>query len=420
MKVAFLVHQFPALSESFILEQITGLLDRGVDVRIYAETRLPEPARHPSIDAYGLLDRSRYARTPERMARRWLRLPAIALRHLPRRPGVLLTALNPAVCGRSALTLQSLYTALAFLDHGGFDVLHCHFGPNGNLGTQLREMGLVRCPIVTSFHGYDANMVDDRTTYARLFRDGERFTANSEYTRRRLLRLGCPGDRIVILPEAVNLRRIRFSPRRWSPGSPVRLLTVGRLTEKKGHPYALRAVARLIRERPDLEIRYTIVGGGPMESELRALVSELGVSGRVELAGARNQEEVARLMEESHLFLLASVTAANRDREGQALVLQEAQASGLPVVATRHNGIPEGLREGVSGLLAPERNADALAALLRGLLDRPESWEAMGRAGRAFVEAKYDPDLLADRLLALYGELAGRASPGRGPNRPAQ
>jgi len=198
----------------------------------------------------------------------------------------------------------------------------------------------------------------------------------------------------------VDLERFAFAPRTLAPGEPVRLLTTARLVEKKGLEYSIRAVAQVAARYPGL--RYKIVGDGRQREQLQQLIGALGASEWIELCGWKSQDEVRQLYAEAHLFVLASVTAANGDEEGQGLVLQEAQAMGLPVVCTRHNGFPEGMLEGESGLLVPERDVDALAGAIAGLIERPERWPALGRAGRGHVEAHFDNARLNDNLIDIY------------------
>jgi colanic acid/amylovoran biosynthesis glycosyltransferase len=186
----------------------------------------------------------------------------------------------------------------------------------------------------------------------------------------------------------------------------VKILTVGRLVEKKGHAYAIHAIARLAKDFPDLS--YVVAGEGPLRKELERLADELGVGGRVDFLGAVDGAKVLELYRDCHIFLLPSVTAENRDREGQALVLQEAQVAGMPVVSTLHNGIPEGVLDGVSGYLVPEKDVELLTVKLKYLLEHTEIWPELGRAGRAFVEHRYDTPILTARLLEIYrGMLEG-------------
>ena len=191
----------------------------------------------------------------------------------------------------------------------------------------------------------------------------------------------------------------------------VRLATVGRLVEKKGVEQAIRAVSLLRRERPELAFTYRVAGDGPLRGHLEALIGSLGLQDCVTLLGACTGREVAALLEDSQLYLQPSVTAANGDMEGIPVSLMEAMAMGLPVLSTRHSGIPELVADGEAGFLVPERDIPALAARLADLAAEPSRWPAMGGAGRLAVEPGFDNDRLVDSLAGMLRELAaGRAA----------
>jgi colanic acid/amylovoran biosynthesis glycosyltransferase len=406
VKIAILVGPFPLPSETFILRQITGLLDRGHDVHVYADRPPPGP-QHSTVERYHLLERTHYRPlSPKGPAKRALRALPLLPGAFARNPSGTRALLDVARFGRAAASLRLFLNGLPHLGAEPWDVVHAHFGQSGVSAVLLRRCGLLSAPIVTSFHGMDANRTGDpryRSGLEILFNSGDLFTVNSDFTRDRVIELGCPASRIRKLPVGLDLGRHAFRPRAVSPGEPVRLLTVGRLVEKKGHDYAIRAVARVARRGSAL--RYDIVGDGPRRDRLEALIRDLGMVGTIHLLGARSEEDVQSLLDQAHLFVLASVTARDGDREGQALVLQEAQAVGLPVVSTRHNGIPEGVVEGASALLVPERDETALADAIGQLVDRPERWEGMGRSGRAFVAERFEIGALNDRLVKLYEEV---------------
>jgi len=146
-----------------------------------------------------------------------------------------------------------------------------------------------------------------------------------------------------------------------------------------------------------------MVGDGSLRSKLEKLAAELGIAERVHFHGSQNSAETARLMSRAHLFVLASVSV-DGDQEGQGLALQEAQAAGLPVVATDHGGFPEGIRVGKSGFLVPERDVPALIQRLTELIESPQRWAEIGLEGRRFVEQNYDSKKLSERLAALYNQ----------------
>ena len=410
MRIAFIVNRFPRLSETFILNQITGLIDRGHTVEIFADRPSPDPTVHQDVRDYGLIGATAYYNsnlaTPRPARARLASAVTLLAEQGPRHPRPVVHALNPLRFGKRAVSLRMLHEITPFLRRGPYDLVHCHFGTSGVLGAFLQSIGALRGPLITTFYGHDISSyvrAQGPGVYRELFRRGALFLHISAYLREKLLALGCPPERTLLHRIGVDTARFSFAPRTLAPGEPVRLMTTARLVEKKGLEYSIRAFALAAERHPGL--RYRIVGDGPLRGRLQQLIAELGLGERVELAGWRSQEEVRRMYAEAHLFVLASVTAENGDEEGQGLVLQEAQAMGLPVICTRHNGFPEGVRDGESGLLVPERDVEALAAAITQLAACPERWPAMGRAGRAHVEAHFDNAALNDRLVEIYQSL---------------
>jgi len=235
--------------------------------------------------------------------------------------------------------------------------------------------------------------------YRKLFATADAITVNSEYTSAQVERLGCPPDRLRKLPVGLDPNEFPFRERTRKPGEPVRILTDARLAEIKGHEFVIRAVGQLRERIP--EIRYDIVGDGPLRQELETLIGQLELQKTVKLRGAMDSAGIQGLLDQAHIFVLASVSIEG-DQEGQGLALQEAQATGLPVVATRHGALPEGMLAGESGFLVPERDVGALVERLNYLVEHPELWPIMGRKGRSFVEARYEIRNLSRQLTELY------------------
>lgn len=425
-RIAIVVDEFPALSETFILRQVTGLIDRGFDVTIFANRARPDPKLHDDVLRYGLQQRTRYFGVPPGRAallRAGARLLGASLLGASL-PGAslagggdprLLACLRTLPLRRPALTIELLHFArtLRAAGAGRFDAIHCHFGPNGLRLALLHRLGLVEGPVATTFHGYDLStwpVGRGRDAYAPLFAAGALFLPISRFWQQRLEALGCPAERTRVLHMGVDCRDFAFRPRLPAPDGRVRLATIGRLVEKKGVEQAIRALSLLRRERPDLAFAYRIVGDGPLRPRLEALIGALGLGDCVTLLGACTASEVAALLEDSHLYLQPSVTAANGDMEGIPVSLMEAMAMGLPVLSTRHSGIPELVVDGAAGWLVPERDVPALALRLAELAGDPACWPAMGRAGRVAVESGFDNDRLIDSLAALLRELAARGS----------
>ena len=189
-----------------------------------------------------------------------------------------------------------------------------------------------------------------------------------------------------------------FRERTLTPGQPVRILSIGRLVEVKGHEFLIRAMAELRKKHP--EVHCDIIGDGPLRPQLQALIDQLALP-NVTLHGSRAGAAVRQMIAESHLLVMGSVSVEG-DQEGQGLVLQEAQASGLPVLATRHGALPEGMLDGRSGFLVPEKDVAAMAGKLEYLVEHPGLWPELGRCGREFVAQRYDIRNLNRQLADIY------------------
>jgi colanic acid/amylovoran biosynthesis glycosyltransferase len=386
------------------LNQITGLLDLGHEVEIFAQSNPKDKKVHSDIEQYRLMERVHYFAMPFNKIKRILKAIFLIIKNFHKAPLKILKSLNVFKYGKTSLSLKLLYTLIPFLDKK-FDIVHCHFGPNGIIGAYLKEIGIPG-KYVTSFHGYDVNSypkVEGKNVYNNLFRKGDIFTANTNFTKQQLVKLGCDEKKIVILPVGLRIVRFKFSTRKIRNGDLIKILTVGRLVEKKGYEYAIRAIVKIVAKHEN--IFYMIAGDGPLRDKLEFLVSELGDRNYVKFMGAVEEDEVLNLYQQAHIFVLPSVTASNGDREGQALVLQEAQAVGLPVISTIHNGIAEGVLNGKSGYLVPEKDVDALAERLEYLIEHPEIWPEMGKCGRKYVEEKYDVRKLNQKLVEIYQNL---------------
>lgn len=270
------------------------------------------------------------------------------------------------------------------------------YGPTGVLFVDpCRAAGV---PLFVHFHGYDASaFLRIRRwvkRYRLVFQSAAGIIAPSRFLAEKLVEIGCPRDKVHVSPCGVDASRFAATSRQ-----PGRLVAVGRLVEKKAPHLTIEAFARIAGRFP--EARLDMVGAGPLEHRCRDLVAEHGLEERVRLYGAQDHETVVRLMREAAIFVQHSVTAANGDTEGMPIAILEAMASALPVVSTRHSGIPEAVEHNVTGLLVEERDIDGMAAAMAELLDDPTRAAAMGVAGRARVLAHFTEDQTTERLRAI-------------------
>jgi colanic acid/amylovoran biosynthesis glycosyltransferase len=397
MKIAIILDAFPALSETFVLSQITGLMDLGHDVQIFPAWHTSPSKMHEDVVTYGLMARTHaIPPTPRNKFVRLLAAAGIFARGIFTQPVRTFRLLRLVMNGPRPrdFSLRHLYFFSRFPD--GFDVLHCHYGYNGLLAVDLRSLG-VKGAIGTVFHGHDIFTGDD---YQRLFEQGDVFLPISERWKSWLIEHGCPADKTFVHHMGIDLEKFPFKPRSAALDEEVRILSVARLVPIKGLDYLLRALAKVVPAHPRVSL--TIAGDGPVRGELESLAHELKLDVHVRFLGAVEQGEIRRLMGQSHILVQPSITTPDGAQEGIPMVLMEAMASGLPVITTDYSCMPELVDQGVSGYLVPERDIDGIAAKLTLLVENTASWASMGQAGRTKVAQFYSVRTLNSRLAEIY------------------
>jgi colanic acid/amylovoran biosynthesis glycosyltransferase len=393
MRIAFVTGSFPKLSETFVLDQITGLLDLGHDVRVFAFEAGNESLQHASVARYGLLERTTL------LEERKESVVAGALGSLSTLPSWF-----GAIRYRDALA-----TRFALGSQGEFDVIYCHFGHVAERARRLRRAGFFTGPLVAVFHAFDLSVflrVWGRDTYRELFREAARLLPITEYWRSELVRLGADPRKVEVRRMGVDLQACTFRARSLEPGKRLELVSIGRLVEKKGIGVAIEALSRVRAELPG-PVTYHVVGDGPLRSELEGLARKHGLDGTVVFHGEQARDDVALLLDRMHVLLAPSVTAKNGDVEGLPIVVLEAMARGLPVVASDHTGLPELIQDDVTGWLVPERDPDALGRAIVNVARHAERWTDVSTAARRAVENRHDLERLTAELALLFESLRG-------------
>ncbi|MGH8047717.1 MAG: glycosyltransferase [Chthoniobacterales bacterium] len=285
------------------------------------------------------------------------------------------------------------------------DLLHVYFGHTGvHLLPFIRNWS---GPSLVSFHGMDIMPRPGEPGYDERLRDLLRtlpmVLARSQSLATRLEELGCDPAKIRINRTAIPLDAFPFRERSVPHGGAWKLVQASRLIEKKGIDDSLRALARLRTTHPAATL--AIAGDGPLREQLEALARELGIAGAVTFTGFQSQAQLRSLYETSHIFLHPSRTTQGLDQEGVPNSMLEAMSSGLPVVATRHGGIPEAVEDGVSGLLTAENNPDALRDSLLTLTSNPARYAAAASAAARSVRHKFEQGASISALEGFYSEL---------------
>ncbi len=280
-----------------------------------------------------------------------------------------------------------------------------------DIDTVLVEYGTVGAEYITPlakrdrrvfvhFHGYDATKDINSSQgkkYRHMFERADGFIAPSQFIAECLVELGCPRDKIIVC--ACGVDPGEFLPSRRQSK---RLLAVGRFVEKKSPLSTIKAVELALRHVPDLHLDF--VGNGDLLESCKSYVDANGLDKHVTFHGSQPHDFVQSLMQNAQVFLQHSVRAPNGDCEGLPVSVLEAMASAVPVVSTRHSGIPEAVIEGETGFLVDEHDVPGMAAALVALYQKPEAEIAqMAEAARARIVAEFSTDVAASRLREHLG-----------------
>ncbi len=289
-------------------------------------------------------------------------------------------------------------------------IVHAHFGTVGIAVAQACE--LLQIPLVTSFYGFDVGWLPRQrggaSVYRRLFDAAAALTVEGPALARALMRLGAPPEKVKLLPLAFPAELLGELERRPdTAANHFTLLQIARFVEKKGIDVTLRALA--LARREGTAVRLVLVGDGPLRPAVESLIAELDLKGAVELPGFLPHRDLGQLFERAHAYVQPSRTASNGDTEGgHPAVLLEAQARGVPVLSTTHADIPLVVRDGVTGLLCPENDHEALARNIIRLAKEPRTCVSMGIAARNMVLRRHHPSIVRELQERVYREALRR------------
>jgi glycosyltransferase involved in cell wall biosynthesis len=408
VRVAYVCSRYPAISHTFVLREVLALRRRGVTVDTFSIRRTA------STDLLTAADNEAFDTTFAILPPGWLRFTVAHLRALALAPAAyaatLRRTLSLAPTGVRGRLWQVFYFAEAIVlarevERRGVDHMHAHFA---NVGSDVALLAASfgeaagRGPATWSFtmHG-PAEFYDVHQHRLREKVDAASFVACiSDFCRSQLMGLVPTKEWDKLHVVHCGLVTADFSPgSERVAGGPLRVLNVARLTGVKGHPILLEAVAELRRDGHDVTL--TILGDGPERERLDQIARELEIEDAVAMPGAVGQDRVR------HELAHADVFCAPSFAEGVPVVLMEAMAMELPVVATRVMGVGELVEDGKHGQLVPPARADLLAAALASLAGDPDRRARMGAAGRRKVQAEFEQDASAVRLAELFADVAG-------------
>jgi glycosyltransferase involved in cell wall biosynthesis len=282
-----------------------------------------------------------------------------------------------------------------------FDAIHAHWLiPQGLVALLARALLSHRPIIICTSHGGDLfGLSGSLLTRLKQFivRRVDRMTVVSRAMRDYAQVLSDRHD-IAVISMGVDLQQ-RFTPAAI-PRKPYSLLYAGRLVEKKGVKYLIHAMQKILQRHQDVEL--IIAGDGPENTELRQFAIAEGVSKQIHFIGSINNSALCNLYRECTVFIAPSIVARDGDQEGLGLVLVEALGCECPVVATDLPAIQDVIQDGITGLVAKQKDSNDLADKIITLLDNPDLRTTLGQTGRAYVLERFDWDLITERYAELF------------------
>jgi colanic acid/amylovoran biosynthesis glycosyltransferase len=284
------------------------------------------------------------------------------------------------------------------------DLMHVYFGHTGvHLLPFIQEW---EKPCVVSFHGMDIQPRPQQEGFdaqmQELLRTVPLVLARSKSLMEGLERLGCPREKLRPNRTGIPLGQFPFQQRPMPADGSWRFVQACRLIAKKGLSTAVRAFAKFHEMYP--RAKFCIAGEGPLKGALEALIGELGLRDAVELCGFLSQEELAALYARSHIFLHPSEMPPDQNQEGVPNSMLEAMATGLPVLATTHGGIPEAVTHERTGLLVPERDEAALFQAMCQMTAETDFLYILGQAASRAVREEFEQGKQIEKLEGFYDE----------------
>jgi|GEM_PF-771340 colanic acid/amylovoran biosynthesis glycosyltransferase len=406
-KIAMVVPAFPSVSQTFIALQIAWLYKLGYDLRIVrmgaaGDERWIVDALRPVLDKIDIISLP-YNNTNSIFKRIFYFLPVWAANTRRMPAASFRVFLEKAMRLKLAEFVRIHNDAHLFHLCGNADILHFQFMTLANRYTQMQGCGFVRRPagIVCSVRGYDISRkaVLDEIDFRALIQNVSLFLPVCEYFKKILEKNGFQKT-IRVVHSPVDTTRLCGQKKVKGQKSSIKIVSVGRLVEKKGFDDAIKALSILRQSYSDFH--YTIVGEGPLRRMLSGTILEYGLSGQVALKGEMPSRETLDLIAASDILIAPSKTAADGEVEGIPNVLKEAMCLGLQVIATKHAGIPELIEHKVNGLLVSEGSPEEIAHALSELIHNRSDWAGRAEKASMTVSDQYSPDQTTRDLIDAY------------------
>lgn len=400
MKIAVVVSTFPSISETFVVNQIVYLLDKGHDVSILAFRKGSLDKVHQNILDYKLLEKCVYYEFPsDSKLERYCQFFKFFFSLKQKNWIVFNNVVRASKSLKTFLSLNILFKAQWFLAYK-FDLIHIHWAVNAKEISFLKEKKIIKTPYFVTFHGYDIqpNLIEKyRNDYQLILKNVSSIFVNTLYTAKLVNQLNFNKE-IVILPMGLDTNKFK----RKSNLEKKDIFTIifcGRLIKLKGPDLAIKILNELINVRGIFKIEFLIIGEGVLKQDLIDLIEKFNLKNHIKLLGKLNQEEIIEKMSISDVFLLPGIQEQHTNlAETQGLVIQEAQSMQLPVIVSDVGGMKYGVLDNETGFVVGQNDIIGFSDKIEILYNNPNLKIKMGNNARDFVTRNYDNNVLGTKL----------------------
>jgi colanic acid/amylovoran biosynthesis glycosyltransferase len=279
-------------------------------------------------------------------------------------------------------------------------LIHAHFSGAGE--ECLWSAKVLKLPLLVNFYGVETNYhiheAGWSARYQRIYEGADALICSSDHMKVEMVKSGCPQEKINVVRCGIDTDFFTGDVTEWRPRDTLRLLSIARLHPEKGLSNLLRACL-LLNQNGFNRWKLEIIGLGPAELQLKQMANSLGLEKQVEFLGHKTPADVREKLRIAHIMILPSL------KETQGVVLQEAQATCTPIIASDVGGIPEGVLDGTTGILVHSNSPVAIAVAIETFIKNPLLLIKMGNAGRRFVEKKFSRKVEYEELSSIYYSL---------------
>lgn len=395
-KIVFKINRFPQLSETFIVAQLITAKKLGFEVYLLVNEIIQSEKLifKKEIDDNQLLKNIIFVnyRIPKNKIIRLLKWTVILLKNI-----VYILSIIKYYKRYNKFSLTYLFELQFYKQFNDFEIIHIQFGNHKNPIDKLKSSGFLKPASILTFHGHDAffpmyGHIPNNGYYDLFFKYGDLITVNTGYLEEKVIALGCPPDKIKVIPVGVDTSYFYPHKNIRKQNEPLRLITVGRLDKIKGQKHLIPVVSKLLEM--NCNIKLMIIGEGTEYDFLKRLIKDNNLDEVIILTGRMTQKEIRVAFQNSDIYLFTAVSLDDGRCETQGLATLEAQATGIPAVVFDSGGVKYTVEDNASGYICKEMDLNCVVNKIKHLYDNPQIREKMGVNAIQFVRNNFSQDKL--------------------------